>query len=153
MNRLWSDYLQTMFQTIKTVIRSSRPNWPLIRLNPDHGPDCKDYDQTVQTELTSDQTEIRPWSRLLCAYDQTQIQTIVQTINRLWSDHLQTMVQTIKTVIRPFRPNWPLIRPIPDHGPDCKDYDQTVQTELTSDQTEIRPWSRLLCARTAFQTL
>ena len=51
------------------------------------------------------------------------------------------------------RPIWPLIRPNPDHGPDYKDCDQTFQTELTSDQTEIRPWSRILCARTAFQTL
>ena len=61
----------------------------------------------------------------------------------LWSDQTQTMLQTIKTVIRPSRPNWPLIRPNPDHGPDYKDCDQTFQTELNSDQTEPRPWSRL----------
>ena len=71
----------------------------------------------------------------------------------LWSDRTQTLLKTIKTVIRPSRPNWPLIGPNPDHGPDYEDYEQTVQTELTSDQTKIRPLSRLLCARTAFQTL
>ena len=43
-------------------------------------------DQIFQTKITSDQTEPRPLSRLYCAYDQTQSQTIVQTINRLWSD-------------------------------------------------------------------
>ena len=47
----------------------------------------------MQTEVTSDQTEPRPLSRPKCAYDQNQIQTIVQTIRRLWSDHLQIMVQ------------------------------------------------------------
>ena len=93
-------------------IRPSRPNWPLIRPNPDHGPDYKDCDQTFQTELTSNQTEPRPWSRL----------------KRLWSDppdridlcsdQTQTMVQTKKTMIRPSRPNWHLIRPKPDHSPD-----------------------------------
>ena len=35
---------------------------------------------------------------------------------KLTSD--QTMVQTIKTIIRPSRTNWPLIRPKSDHGPD-----------------------------------
>ena len=49
------------------------------------------------------------------------------------------MVQTIKTVIRPSRPNWPLIRPNPDHGTDYKDCDQTFPTKLTSDQTEPKP--------------
>ena len=48
----------------KTMIRPSRPNLHLIRSNPDHGPDYKDYDHTFQTKLTSDQTEPRPWSRL-----------------------------------------------------------------------------------------
>ena len=61
---LWSDRTQTMVQTIMTAISLSRLIWPLIRPNPDHGPLYKDYDQTVQTELTSDLTEPRPWSRL-----------------------------------------------------------------------------------------
>ena len=126
-----------MVQTIKTMIRPSRPNWPLIRPNPDHSPDYKDYDQTFQAELTSDQTEPRPWSRLKRLWSD-----FPDRID-FWSDRTQTMVQTIKTMIRPSRPNWPLIRPNPDHGPDYKDYDQTFQTELTSDQTEPRPWSRL----------
>ena len=46
----------------------------------------------------------------------------------------------------------PLIRPNSDHGPDYKNYGQTFQTEVTSDQTEPRPWSRLLCTRTAVRT-
>ena len=36
---LWSDRTQTMFQTKKTMIRPSRPNWPLIRPKSDHGLD------------------------------------------------------------------------------------------------------------------
>ena len=59
------------------------------------------FDQTFQTKMSSDQTEPRPLSRLECAYDQTQIQTRVQTINKLWSDHLQTMVQTQIQTIAP----------------------------------------------------
>ena len=53
----------------------------------------------------------------------------------LRSDQTQTMAQTTNTMIRPFRPNSHRIRPNPDHGPDNQDCDQTVQTELTSDQT------------------
>ena len=73
-------------------IRPSRPKWPLIRPNPDHGPEYKDCDQTFQSDLP-DRID-------------------------LWSDRTQTMVQTIKTMIRPSRPNWPLIRRKSDHGPD-----------------------------------
>ena len=43
-------------------------------------------DQTFQTKMSFDQTEPRLLSRLYCAYGQTQTQTIVQTIKRLWSD-------------------------------------------------------------------
>ena len=126
-----------MVQTIKTVIRPSRPKWPLIRTNPDHGPDYKDCDQTFQTELTSDQAEPRPWSRL------SRLWSDLPDRIDLWSERTQTMVRTIKTVIRLSRPNWPLIRTNPDHGPDYKDCDQTFQTKFASDQTEPRPWSRL----------
>ena len=80
---LWSDRTQTMVQTIKTVIR---PNWPLIIPNPDHGPDYKDCDQT---ELTSDQTKPRPWSRLKRLWSDRPDRI------ELWSDRNQTMVQTI----------------------------------------------------------
>ena len=45
-------------------------------------------DQTFQTWMSSDQTEPRPWSRQK------------------------------KTMIRPSRPKWPLIRPKSEHGPD-----------------------------------
>ena len=134
---LWSDRTQTMVLTKKTMIRSSRLNWPLIRPNPDHGPGYEDCDQTFQTELTYDQTEPRPWSRLKRLWSD-----LLDRID-LWSDRTQTMVLTKKTMIRPSRPNWPLIRPNPDHGPGYEDCDQTFQTELTYDQTEPRPWSRL----------
>ena len=70
-------------------IRPSRPNRPLIRPNPDHGPDYKDFDQTFQTELTSDQTEPRPWPRLKRIWWDRPDRT------DLWSDRNQTMVQTI----------------------------------------------------------
>ena len=39
-------------------------------------------------------------------------------------------------MMRLFRPKWSVIRPNTDHGPDYKDYDQTFQTEVTSDQIE-----------------
>ena len=54
---------------------------------------------------------------------------------RLWSDPVslevvsdQTQVRSNPPMIRLFRPNWPLIRPSPDHCPDFSD-----QNELWSD--------------------
>ena len=75
-------------------IRPSRLNWPMIRPNPDLAQDYKDCDQTFQTELTSDRTKPRPWSRLwrLWADRPDRID--------LWSDQNQTIVQTI---VRPNR--------------------------------------------------
>ena len=99
-------------KNIALEIRPSRTNWPLVKPNPDHGPDYKDYDQTFQTELTSDQTEPRPWSRLKRLWSD-----LPDRID-LWSDRTQTMVQIKKNMIRPSRPNWLLIRPKSDHGPD-----------------------------------
>ena len=43
-------------------------------------------DQVFQTKMTSNQTVPRQWSQVLCAYDRTQTQTFVQTINWTWSD-------------------------------------------------------------------
>ena len=60
-----------------------------ISLDADHGPDYKDYDQTFQTELTSDQTEPRPWSRLYELWSDRPDRT------DFGSDRNQTMVQTI----------------------------------------------------------
>ena len=55
------------------------------------------------------------------ASDQTKVRS-----NRLWSDPIalkvasdQTQVRSNPPMIRLFRPNRPLIRPSPDHSPDC----------------------------------
>ena len=57
--------------------------------------------------------------------DQTQVRS-----KRLWSNPIalevasdQTQVRSNPPMIRLFRPNWPLIRPSPDHGPDCSAHD------------------------------
>ena len=59
---------------------------------------------------------------------------MVQTIVRLWSDPNSDHCPNYKQA---------MIGPSSDHGPDYKDCDQTFQTELTSDQPEPRPLSRL----------
>ena len=42
-------------------------------------------DQTIQSKMTSDYVPVF-WSNILDAYDQTRIQTIFQTINKIWAD-------------------------------------------------------------------
>ena len=68
-----------------------------IELWPDY-PDWNDL-WSDKTKITSNQTIPRLWSRLYCAYDLTQFQSIVQTINRLWSDLWQRTDQSFQTEV------------------------------------------------------
>ena len=93
-------------QTFQTKMRSKRP---LIRLK------CARnglWSDSSALETSPDQTEPRPWSRLKRLWSD-----LPDRID-LWPNRTQTMVQNKKTMIRPSRPNWSLIRPNPDHGPD-----------------------------------
>ena len=98
--------------------------------------------------MVPDQTQVhskRLWSDLIApevASDQTEVRS-----KRLWSDTNaleitsdQTQVRSNPPIIRLFRPNWPLIRPPPDHGPDLSD-----QNYLWSDhlQTIVQDCSAL----------
>ena len=83
------------------------------------------YDQTIQTEITSDQT-FRPIWPLIRLFRQNDLWSNFPEKDNLWSDGTQTMVQTIvrfwsdsnsdhcpdykQNMIRPFRANWPLLR-------------------------------------------
>ena len=118
--RFWSRPKLSYDQTIQTEMTSDQTFQ--TEVTPDQTFQTKMIsDQTFQTKMSSDQTETRPLSRLQCAYDQTQIQTIVQTINRLWSDspdqsdrfsdQTQIFVQTIVRL-------WS--DPNSDHCPDYK---------------------------------
>ena len=122
-------------QTIQTEMTSDQTFQ--TKVNSDQTFPTKMFsDRTFETKMSSYQTKLWPLSWLYCAFGQTQIQTTVQTIKRLWSDfpdqsdrfsdRTQTLVQTIghlwsipksdhcpdykKTMIRPSGPTWPLSR-------------------------------------------
>ena len=77
--------------------------------------------------MVPDQTQLRSKTFLIrpkCAqkgYDQTQLRSKSPPIRQKWAPrgYDQTQLRSKSPMIRLFRPNRPLIRPSPDHRPDC----------------------------------
>ena len=67
-----------------------------------------------QTQVRSNALPIRP----NYARSQTQVRSNALPIRPNYA-RSQTQVRSNTPMIRLFRPNWPLTRPTPDHGPDC----------------------------------
>ena len=80
-------------------------------------------------EMAPDQTQLRPktflirpkWARR--GYDQTQLRSKSPLIRPKCArrGYDQTQLRSNPPMIRLFRPNWPLIKLSPDHGPDFSD--------------------------------
>ena len=126
------------FQTQELSDQTFQTEGVLIRPSLEHGPNsnshyCPDLIQTMMRLKCArrgyDQTQLRSknlWSdpvALAAIYDQTEVRSKPAMIRLKCArrGYDQTQLRSKSTLIRLFRPNWPLIRPSPDHGPDFSD--------------------------------